>query len=418
MNKVKEPLRNWLFQKIRLITIVLAFPFVAYSQVANYVTNGGFELRYSCNQPDDIGKAIGWRSIDSVSYGNCLYFSTCYTTVPYTGTGFQYPRGGNSFSGADALCQPTMCSTSNSRGYLRNRLKANLQVGKTYCVRFHVNVTNYSSYGIDGYGAYFGDNTLDTITKINTPLIYLNPQIQNSNSNVITDTLNWSLITGTFTASGNEKHLVIGNFKSDAATTKTLINPPFGPNVYSVFFVDDVSCIDISLPAYAGPDIWCIPGNSVYIGRPSDVGIDEDCIWYKYPNMSTAIDTVAGLWVSPVITTTYIVKQDICGVIKYDTVVVHQSALGLMPFDFARGDALKVYPVPTKDELNLSLPVDHSFNKITITNNLGQLIREEEIEFKNNTAKIKTNDLPNGVYIFTLKDKTNFQVSKRFVIAR
>ena len=133
--------------------------------------------------------------------------------------------------------------------------------------------------------------------------------------------------------------------------------------------------------------------------------------------MSTAIDTVAGLWVSPVITTTYIVKQEICAGIKYDTVVVHQSATGINELDVLK-DHLSVYPVPSKDELNLSLPFDHTFHNITITNNLGQIMREEEIVFKNNNATITTSDLPNGVYIFTLKDKTNFQISKRFVIAR
>jgi len=384
---------------------------------ANFVSNGGFEQYFTCSATATVFPANSWKWIDSVVYSNSVYCSTCYTTIPYTPFGFQYTRTGTAMACIQALCQPTYCPSSNSRGYLRNRLKVNLQPSKTYCVKFYVNITDYSSYGIDGFGAYFGDNTLDTITKTNGALTYLIPQVKNPNGNIITDTLNWTLVTGTFVATGNEKHMVIGNFKSDAATTKTLINSTFAPNVFSVFYVDDVSCIDINLPAYAGPDIWCIPGNSVYIGRPSDVGIDEACIWYKLPNMSTAIDTVAGLWVSPVITTTYIVKQEICAGIKYDTVVVHQSATGINELDVLK-DHLSVYPVPSKDELNLSLPFDHTFHNITITNNLGQIMREEEIVFKNNNATITTSDLPNGVYIFTLKDKTNFQISKRFVIAR
>mgnify|MGYP000523306439 CR=1 FL=1 len=384
------------------------------SQIANYVNNGGFEQYHNCLLPG-INSVKYWRSIDSSISANIGFYSTCFPNVPSGGLTYQWPRTGQNFCYPTFLCQPPQCASY--RGYARNRLKTNLVTGKTYCVKFYVCVGNPASYGIDGFGAYFGDNTLDTITTCCIPLTYLTPQIQNPNGNIISDTLNWTLVTGTFVAAGNEKHMVIGNFKSDAATTKTLINSNNLPYVGMDACIDDVSCIDVDLPAYAGPDIWCIPGNSVYIGRPSDVGIDEACIWYKYPNMSTAIDTVAGLWVSPVITTTYIVKQEICAGIKYDTVVVHQSATGINELDVLK-DHLSVYPVPSKDELNLSLPFDHTFHNITITNNLGQIMREEEIVFKNNNATITTSDLPNGVYIFTLKDKTNFQVSKRFVIAR
>jgi len=405
--------------RINLIILCCCLGRLTNAQVtpANFVSNGGFEQFTNCSVTTTIFPAKNWRWIDSTSVGNVDYCNVCYPNVPYTPAGFQSARSGNAFSLITALCQPTFCSNSNNRGYIRNRLKTNLQSGVSYCVKFYINITNVSAYGIDGFGAYFGDNTVDTITKTNIPLIYLAPQVQNTSGNIVTDTLNWVLITGTFVANGNEKHTIIGNFKSDAATTKTLINSNFAPNVFCEFYLDDVSCIPMDLPAYAGTDIWCIPGNSVYIGRPCDVGIDEACIWYKLPNMATAIDTVAGLWVSPVITTTYIVKQEICGIIKYDTVVVHQSATGINELDILK-DRLSVYPVPSKDELNLSLPFDHSFHNITITNNLGQIIREEEIVFKNNNATITTSDLPNGVYIFTLKDKTNFQVSKRFVIAR
>jgi hypothetical protein len=203
---------------------------------------------------------------------------------------------------------------------LRNRLKANLQTGKEYCVKFYVNIRDNASYGIDGMGAFFGDNTLDTIAKTTVPLTYLVPQVQNSAGNIITDTMNWVLITGTFVATGSEKHLIIGNFKSDAATNKTFINPTILPTIGADVFIDDVSCIPLDLPAYAapGPDIWAVPGTTTYIGRPQDVGIDEACEWFKLPNTTSVIANVAGLTLTVAAgTETYMVKQDICGVIKY-----------------------------------------------------------------------------------------------------
>ena len=183
---------------------------------------------------------------------------------------------------------------------------------------------------IDGFGLYFGGPSVDTIIyNSKRPLTFLTPQVVNPPNNIIMDSLNWVAITGTFTANGTEKYLIIGNFKSDVNTNTVITNYTTYSQDWSEYFIDDVSC-SIDLSAYAGPDAFCIPGNSVYIGRQQDAGIDEACMWYKLPNMTTAIDTAAGTWVTPTSpTTTYVVKQDICGVIKYDTVVVYQSGVGL-----------------------------------------------------------------------------------------
>ena len=70
--------------------------------------------------------------------------------------------------------------------------------------------------------------------------------------------------------------------------------------------------------------------------------------------------------------------------------------------------------------------VEASNTKYSILNSLGQIMRDEDIVFKNNAFKIKVNDLSNGVYILKLSSKlfdsaqsdNLLSVSKRFVIAR
>jgi len=42
--------------------------------------------------------------------------------------------------------------------------------------------------------------------------------------------------------------------------------------------------------------------------------------------MATPLPPFAGMYVKPAVTTTYVVRQEICGVVKWDTVVVFQSA--------------------------------------------------------------------------------------------
>lgn len=185
-----------------LWVIILLYPlFSEAQQASNYVANGSFEEYYTCD--GQISSAKSWLSIDSMSFGG-LYYNACSADIPGNGVDYyQYPRTGNGF------IRNTFYLHNGLRGYLKNRLKSTLQAGKKYCARFYVNITNGSTYAIDGFGAYFGDNTIDTITRCTKPLTYLTPQIKNPNFNFITDTMNWVSVTGTFVANGIEKYMVI-----------------------------------------------------------------------------------------------------------------------------------------------------------------------------------------------------------------
>ncbi len=425
MKKVYKPQKNsWWQNKIRFLSLILVFighTYISISQVnvgiANFVSNGGFEESFNCTSI----MPKYWRGIDSLNSNGGSYCSACpnINNVPLNGLTYQWPKFGLSYILCTFYCLPPSCSDNSNRGYLRNRLKTTLQQGKTYCVKFYANITNSSTYGMDGFGAYFCDNSIDTITYTDIPLTYIIPQVQNPNGNIVTDTLNWTLITGTFVAAGIEKHLLVGNFKPNTTTNTLLINPTYLPSEFTDVCIDHVSCIDIDLPAYAGPDTYVVSGGSVYIGRERDVGIDEACIWYKLPNTTTAIDTAAGLWVSPTATSTYMVVQDICGNIKRDTVVVSLSGVGISEMESILND-IKLYPNPASDYVGVqySLDLSNPFTGLSIFNNLGQLIREEEIVFKNKKVNIAIPGLANGVYFLDLRNSSGQTVKKRFVVAR
>ncbi|HRD38941.1 MAG TPA: hypothetical protein PLC65_09950, partial [Bacteroidia bacterium] len=366
-------------KSIRQFLLLGVFFFFLHSraQIANYVNNGGFESCKGCESQTFYGTAYFWGAIDTTKYVGLL-LSTQQGFVPNSSYTYQWPKGGGNYFISLGLWKPSTPNTQ--RGYPRNKLKQTLQSGHTYCVKFYANLSNQSSYGCDGLGAYFGDTSLDTIKYCDTPLSYLTPQIQYPG--ILTDTLNWTLVTGTFVANGTEKYMMLGNFKNDVSTNTVMTNPTNTVVTFSDILYDNVSCIDINLPAFAGRDTFFIPGDSVYLGRPSDVGIDEDCMWYKLPNTTTAIDTIAGMWVKPTATCTYVVKQDICGNIKWDTVVLYQSAIGVHELDLI-GKNLKIYPQPASNEvtIQMNLQMDDPFNKYQLYNNFGQLIREEELSF-------------------------------------
>jgi len=344
-----------------------------------------------------------------------MYISTCNSYIPSNGSGYQYPKSGN------AVILSTFYCKNCGRGYLKNRLKKNLEGGKTYCVKFYINIVNVSPRGMDGFGAYLSDNMIDTISKCNLPLSYLTPQVKNALGNVISDTLNWTPITGTFVATGIEKYLLLGNFLPDNAVSTISINPAYYPQDWTDVLIDDVSCTEINLPAYAGPDQSLIPGDSVYIGRENDFAIDPGCRWYQFPNMATPIDTISGMWVKPSVTTTYIVRQILdCSAEKWDTVMVYMKPLGIVNLSAVEDD-IKLFPNPASDflEIFVSNPeLLKDFKTLSIYNNLGQLVREEDMAFIGKKISVKTTDLKDGMYFIRIGSVNSGTVSKRFVIAR
>lgn len=385
-------------------------------QVGNYLNNGSFEDMNNC-LTQQITNAKYWNGLGS-NNPVPLIFSTCSTmaSVPLNGFTYQWPKYGNNYVGAGLYLPPqTVTQQKSIRSYLRNQLKENLQVGKTYCVSFYVNITTNSTYGIDGIGAYFGGDDLDTIQG-GSPLTYLNPQIQNPTNNIITDTLNWVLITGTFVANGTEKYMAIGNFKSDSSTNTLIANPMYLPTIFCDVLFDDVSCIELNLPAYAGRDTTIYLGDSLFIGRQPDFATDTGCVWYKLPNMTTSLDTISGIWVKPSITSTYVVRQVLdCSPLKWDTVVVTVSTnfVGLDKLQNL-SDNINLFPNPTSDNLSISGFICSDHTTFSISNCLGQNILKGDIIQKNNLITIETSDLESGLYQIHLKTQYGI-VTKKFV---
>lgn len=406
--------------KRRLLLCFLSFIFnYSPAQIANYVQNGGFEECGVCLPFPVLESAKYWTSFDTSSY-NYIRVSELPPSyqVPNSGFAWQWPKSGASYI-ISSLYSRQPNDSQSSRIYPRNFLKGNLQAGKTYCVKFYYSIANVSTYGVDGLGAYFGDQSMDTITQGNKQVTYLTPQVQNPTGNILKDTLNWNLITGTFTANGTEKNLVLGNFKSDLATDTLMINPMELPIIQTSVLFDNVSCIDIDLPAYAGGDHYLITGDSAFLGRQPDVGINEACTWYKTPNLSVPIATIAGLYVKPAITTTYVVRQEICGLVKWDTVIVFASALSVQSKELGLRN-LKLYPIPATDELHLewsSEVLQKQFTRAEIVTSLGQTF-PQELPYDKGLSTLQITHLPAGVYTLRLMGDKVPSIEKRFVINR
>lgn len=421
----KRLLRNWLLLNRNSCKkqgrIILALSLCLYilpviSQV-NKVGNPGFETKIDCSiNAFQLYKATYWNSIDSTKIGcGGFYYNSCSTNpttkTPSNTYSFQYPRSGNAYIMSQMYCLSPSCSGPYYRMYPKNRLLTNLTAGTVYCAKMYVNLVNTCQYGIDAIQMYFGDSSLDTITTCGGSITYLNPQVSNSIGNVIGDTLNWIEISGTFTATGNEKYLVIGCFKPDAAVTNTVANSTYP--MWAGYNIDDVSVIDYNLPAYAGPDKNINLGDSAFIGRPPEIGLD--CTW---TTGTVTVGDSAGIWVKPTSTGTfsYVVTQNICGNIKTDTVNVNISS-GINE-NTAFANSISTFPQPAKDILNIGLSNYYdSTVQMKIIDVNGKEILNKEFSVPNNKTILSTENLSNGVYILQIISKNQI-TQKRLIIAK
>ncbi len=400
----------------------MAFGFIK-SQV-NYVKNPSFEYASNCGDPFGgfITLATPWDTLhNGGGYGiemNKCYPQSSNCGVPYnlSGGGYQVPRTGNAYAYMIFL-KFTPNPAVNWRGYIQQKMANKLTAGKSYCVTYWASLVNYVNYGVDELSGYFDDGSIQSIGVAKEAIA--NPQVKSPSGVFYADTLKWMKVQGSFTANGTEEYITIGNFRTTAATTFTALDGNTTAGIAS-YFIDDVSVIETNLPAFAGADKYVILGDSVFIGRPSEIGLDDDCFWYKLPNTTTPIDTVAGLWVKPVVTTTYVVKQDICGTVKWDTVVVNKGYVGLNEL-VIKNDNIILSPNPVNEKLNIQFNIndlDKEFTKAEIINSVGQLVRIIDLNYINKQAVIDIKELSNGVYLLNLKSNKSQSINKRFVVTK
>ena len=125
-----------------------------------------------------------------------------------------------------------------------------------------------------------------------------------------------------------------------------------------------------------------------------------------------ALDTAAGIWVKPTETSTYVVRQEICGLVKWDTVVVFKDAVGLEEDQAVF--PLSLYPNPFSVQITFkpNSTIYNGKNKLVIYDQLGLIVREEELFLKNQSATIDLKFLRPGVYLLQIENPM-WRVSKR-----
>lgn len=252
----------------------------------NLVYNGDFEMYSSCPTQTsyqgllEINKCLGW---SAPTLGTSDYFNSCANGiwgsngniwVPNNFIGYQNAFNGNGYIGLYSF-QNTLITECNYREYVQTKLIYPLISGKQYVLEYYVSMANYQA-AVNSISALFSVNR---ISSNDYCAIIANPQIKYMDG-FITDTLNWTKISGTFTASGGEEYLTLGFFEDTSNLAGVLPLLPdsmtFG-SYSSYYYVDGVSLTETAC-AINIPNIF----------TPNSDGIND----MLYFNICTTIENI------------------------------------------------------------------------------------------------------------------------------
>ncbi len=200
----------------------------------NLVPNGGFEQHSACpTSGGQIDLAVDWINPTT---GTSDYFHSCAISqnwsVPDNLYGYQNAHSENAYSGILVW----FGNIPNYREYIEVPLTSPLVANNCYHFEMFVSLADTCTRTSIDIGVYFSDTLVSGIANFN-PLPFI-PQIQNTNG-VLPDTMNWVIISGIYTATGGENHMIIGNFKDDTNTSTVVVNG-VGYNATELY-IDDVS---------------------------------------------------------------------------------------------------------------------------------------------------------------------------------
>ncbi len=209
----------------------------------NLVPNYSFENITFCNAGGGrIYEAVPWFQPctfagNTTNSSSSDLFDTCALPgdvgIPWNVGGYQFARTGHGYSGI-----AMSLDTSNYREYLEVPLVDTLITNNMYCVEFYASLADSSVEAISNIGAYFSnDSLLDN--SHNHTVFYVNPQVENSITNILVDKINWMQIRGNFIAHGGERFMTIGNFHNPTNTNS--INVGGSTQNYSYYYIDDIS---------------------------------------------------------------------------------------------------------------------------------------------------------------------------------
>jgi len=196
---------------VKLVTIIALLSFNSFSQ--ELIPNSGFEEITGCPGSSVFLKNVKyWSKIDNHRGTPDQYYADC----SYNGLNNPMAPGQRSFEGKGFA--GSFCYGSGLREYMKVPLNSVMIKDSVYKIEFYVlPATGYGTF-IDSYGVHFSIDPPKGKDQMSLEVVPFKEHVGNPQGQLITDTVNWTKISGIYKAQGGEKYATFGNFKSDLNT--------------------------------------------------------------------------------------------------------------------------------------------------------------------------------------------------------
>ena len=178
------------------------------------------------------------------------YFNACAGELGASDTLLDVPWNGFAWQNAshgDAYVGMAHFQMNDFQEHVGAELIEPLELGQTYYVSYWVNLATEGSYwdvrwACNNQGVLFtmGEHIWSGVTGTGPEFIPRNYAHVN-NSNIVSDTTNWTLVSGSFVADSAYRYIVLGNFFNDALTDTVHFTP--GLPSWGAYYFYDAICV-------------------------------------------------------------------------------------------------------------------------------------------------------------------------------
>ncbi|MFN7014044.1 MAG: gliding motility-associated C-terminal domain-containing protein [Bacteroidia bacterium] len=209
----------------------------------NLVVNGSFENYVNCPTADgELNQCFGWFKPNTFTtdYINTCSGSSSLLHPENFFMGYQLPFSGNAYIGMVGYIESIPSISEGAQSQLITPLISQ----HVYQLRFYLNLANKSMRTIDNFGAYFSTSSI--YDGSGGPTFTFEPYVIAPR---ITDTLNWTLVSGTFFAQGGEEWITFCRFDYSGSPSIQFFQgevSTIDTNKYCYLLIDSVSVVDVT----------------------------------------------------------------------------------------------------------------------------------------------------------------------------
>ncbi len=219
----------------------------------NLVPNPSFEVPINF----DSENQLNWHKLQGSDTPDYFNFSgkSSSETIFAKYTGGADPKTGDGFIGLFCYRVNPQRGIRNVREFVETELLKPLEKDSLYKIELSLLLDGESNIAIKNFGVMFSGVTMQSNKDLK--LFKLKPQIE-FNSSYLINTHNWITLQSFYKSTGNEKYIILGNFRSDKNTVYKKIVPEnqkgkkekwdlSRTEKASYYYIDDVSVEKVSI---------------------------------------------------------------------------------------------------------------------------------------------------------------------------